>query len=71
MNGIELIRHIGDRLSIREGELYCLRMRLAAWPDDGPPRGCCRRSLKGLIRGRRNRVRKLRRQLERAEGRGK
>ena len=67
--GIELIRHIGDRLSIREGELYCLRMQLAAW--NGPPRGSCRRGLKRLIHSRRNRVRKLRRQLERAEGRGK
>ena len=67
--GIDLIRHIQDRLSIREGELYSLRMQLAAW--DGPPRGACRRGLRGLIHSRRNRVRKLRRQLERAEWRGK
>ena len=69
MNGIELIRHIENQLSMREGELYCLRMRLAAW--NGPPRGSCRRGLKGLIRGRRNRVRELTARLRRAEGSGK
>jgi len=69
MKGRELIDHLTDRLSVREGELYGLRCRLAAWP--GPPGGCCRRSLMGLIRSRRNRVRKLAGQLRRAEWRGK
>ena len=66
--GIELIQRLTDRLSIREGELYGLRCRLAATPMNCH---CTRANLRGLIHSRRNRVRKLRNQLMRAKRTGR